>query len=114
MNDALNEWLASCALMPGMLGCGVRFPDQVCLSYSFNEACSRERMDETLNSLAGMLTRFSDQKPAPPLLTWTFTEGLVRLVVRPDGVMLGIACASDELAVENLKQVTEEFLALQI
>ena len=114
MNDALNEWLASCALMPGMLGCGVRFPNQICLSYSFNEACSRERLDEMLNSLAGALTRFSAQKPASPLLTWTFTEGLVRLIVRPDGVMLGLASTSDALAAENLKQVTEEFLTLQI
>ena len=114
MNNALTEWLASCALMPGMLGCGVRFPDQTCLSYSFNEACSREQLDEILNSLAGALTRFSAQKPASPLLTWTFTGGLLRLVVRPDGVMLGFASTSEALAAETLKQVTEEFLALKI
>ncbi len=114
MNDALTEWLASCALMPGMLGCGVRFPNQTCLSYSFNDACSRERLDEILNSMAGALTRFSTQKPASPSLTWTFTEGLVRVVVRPDGVMLAFASASGTLAAEIMKQVTEEFLALQI
>lgn len=114
MNDALTEWLAGCALIPGMLGCGVRYPNQTCLCYSFSEDCSRERLSNMLNSLAGASTRFSAQKPASLLLTWTFTEGMVRLVVRPDGVMLGIAGASDTLAPENLKQVTEEFLALQI
>jgi len=67
-----------------------------------------------LSSLAGALPRFSAQKPASPLLTWTFTEGLLRLVVRPDGVIFGFASTSDTITDETLKQVTEEFLAMQI
>ncbi len=27
MKEKLNQWFAGCALAPGILGCGVRLPD---------------------------------------------------------------------------------------
>ena len=114
MNDSLSQWLAGCALMPGVRGCGVRFPNCVCQSYSFNEDCSRELVDEMLNSLAETLTRFPHREPAPRWLTWTFSDGKLRLVIRPDGVLLGFASALDTPTEEQLNQISEEFLPMEI
>jgi hypothetical protein len=114
MSDPLKQWLAGCALVPGMIGCGIRFPNRECRSYSFTESFSRESIDQMLNSLAGTLNQFSDRNPPPRLLTWTFSKGHVRLIVRPDGVLFGCATASDSPNADNLKQVSEEFLTLQI
>ena len=53
MNNTPQEWLATGATVPGLLGCGLRLPDATCLSYSFNEMCPREHLDQILQQLAG-------------------------------------------------------------
>jgi hypothetical protein len=114
MKEKLNQWFASCALAPGILGCGVRLPDDTCVSQSFNENCPRERLDQALQSLGDSLPSFSAHSLAPRWLTWTFEKGQMRVALRPDGLLLGLAIQPNTPAAENLDLLTEEFLTLDL
>ncbi len=114
MNHVINQWFASCALAPGILGCGVRLPDGTCVSQSFHDSCPRERLDQTLQNLADSFDSFSAYGLAPRWLTWTFEHGQLRVARRPDGLLLGLALQPNSPAAENLDLRTEEFLALNL
>jgi hypothetical protein len=114
MNNALTQWFASCAVVPGILGCGVRQPDGTCVSESFNATCPRERLDQVLQNLGDSVPSFSAHGLAPRWLTWTFEQGKLRVALRPDGVLLGLAIQPNSPAAENLDLLTEEFLAMNL
>jgi hypothetical protein len=112
MNDTLQEWLATGAIASGLLGCGMRLPDATCLSYSFNEICSRERLDQVLHQLAEATTFLAGHGLAPRRLTWTFERGQIFLFPRPDGALLVLATQPNTEAAENADDLAEEFFAL--
>jgi hypothetical protein len=113
VNPSLHEWLAACAAHSGMLGCGIRQPDATGFSHTAEEIFPHQRMDEALNFLADAFASFQERGLAPRWLTWTFEKGRVRLVARPDGLLLALAAQPDSVAAQNLDQLAEEFLALK-
>jgi hypothetical protein len=114
MNKMINQWFASCALAPGILGCGVRLIDGTCVSQSFNAGCPRERLDKVLQSFGDSMSSFPAHGLAPRWMTWTFEHGQLRVALRPDGLLLGLAIQPNSPAAENLDLLTEEFLALDL
>ncbi len=109
MNDTLQQWLATGAVAPEMLGRGLRLPDSTCLSYSFHELCPREYLDQILHQLAETLTLLAGQGLVPHRLTWTFQQGRIFVIARPDGALLALVTAG---AAENVDPLVEEFFAL--
>jgi hypothetical protein len=114
MNDTLQEWLAAGAITPGMLGCGALLPDRTCLSYSFNETYTREQLNNILHQLAETMASFASNGLASRRLTWTFEQGTVLLVARPDGLLLGLATQLNTEAAKNVDQLAKDFLALDL
>ena len=114
MNNSIEQWFASCAVVPGVLGCGLRQPDGTCVSQRFHDSCSRERLDQALQNLGDSMSSFSAHGLAPRWLTWTFEQGQLRVVLRPDGVLLGLAIQPNSPAADNLDLLTEEFLSLNL
>ncbi len=112
MSDTLQEWLATGAMASGMLGCGKRLPDSTCQSYSFNEMCPREHLDQVLHQLAETMTLLASHGLAPRRLTWTFERGQIFLITRPDGTLLALATQPNAVAAENVDQLAEEFFSL--
>ena len=111
-HDALTQWIAGCAVAPGMLGGGVRLPDGACLTESFNETWPPEHLDKALPLLAVALTMFSNYGFAPRWLTWTFAQGQIRIAAHSSGLLLALVTEPNTPAAQNLDQFTEEFLAL--
>jgi hypothetical protein len=111
-HDALTQWIAGSATMPGMIGVGVRLTDGECLTESFNEKWPLEHLGKALPLLAGALTMFSNYGLAPRWLTWTFTQGQIRLAAHSSGLLLALATEPNTPAAQNMDQFTEEFLAL--
>jgi hypothetical protein len=114
MNDTLQEWLAAGAMTPGMLGCGALLPDRTCLSYSFNETYTREQLNNMLHQLAETMALFASNSLAPRRLTWMFEQGMVLMVARPDGLLLGLATQFNTEAVQNVDQLAKDFLTLDL
>ncbi|HUA69344.1 MAG TPA: hypothetical protein VMA13_12415 [Candidatus Saccharimonadales bacterium] len=113
MNDTLQEWLATGAIATGMMGCGMRLPDSTCLSYSFNEMCPREHLDQILHQFAGAMTLLTGHGLAPNRLVWTFDQGQIFMITRPDGALLILVIQPNTDAAENVDQLAEEFLSLE-
>ncbi|HUA36964.1 MAG TPA: hypothetical protein VMA35_01035 [Candidatus Sulfopaludibacter sp.] len=112
MSNISQERLAPGTTVPGLLGCGLRLPDATCLSYSFDEAYSREHWEQILNQLADMMTLLNGQGLAPRRLTWTFEQGQIFLIPRPDGALLALAAQPNTEASENVDELAEEFFSL--
>jgi len=114
MNPALDQWLASCARAPGTLGCGVQLPDRTCVSRSFKEGFPQTHLDETLRCLAGLAPVFSGHGLFPRWFTWNFEAGELRVVVRPDGALLGLVVEPGSAAAGKLATLTGEFFELKL
>ena len=114
MNNTLQKWLTSDAIVPGMLGCGALLPDRTCLSYSFKDTYPREQLDSMLHQLAETMALFASNGLVPRRLTWTFEQGTVLLVARPDGLLLGLATQLNTEAAKNVDQLAKDFLALDL
>jgi len=112
MNNASQERLTAGATVPGLLGCGLRLPDSTCLGYSFDETCPREHWDHILHQLAEAMTVLAGHGLAPRRLTWTFAQGQIFLIPRPDGALLAVATRPNTEAAENVDQLAEEFFSL--
>ena len=112
MNDTQQESLVAGAIAPGMLGCGMRLPDATCRSYSFNEKCPCEQLDQVLHQLAETMTWLASHGLTPHRLTWTFEHGQIFLIKRPDGALLALAAQPNTVTAENMDQLAEEFFSL--
>lgn len=114
MPSPVSQWFANCALVPGILGGGVRLPDGTCVGQSFQNTCPRERLEQALQILGDAVPSFSAHGLAPRWLTWTFEQGQLRIALHPGGLMLGLAVQSNSPAAENLDLLTGGFLALNL
>jgi hypothetical protein len=112
MNDTLQERLATGAIAAGMLGCGLRLPDSTCLSYSFNELCPREHLDQVLHQSAETMLLLAGHGLVPHKLAWTFEQGQIFLITRSDGALLALVTQPNTEAAENVDQLAEEFFSL--
>ena len=112
MNNVSQQQLVTSAVVPGMLGCGMRLPDATCLSYSFNELYPREHLERILHQLAGTMTLLAGHGLAPHRLVWTFEQGQIFVIVRSGGALLAFAFQPNTEAAENVDQLAEEFFPL--
>ncbi|HEV2437572.1 MAG TPA: hypothetical protein VG077_16385 [Verrucomicrobiae bacterium] len=112
MSAASQDRFAAGMTVPGLLGCGLRLPDATCLSYSFDGLYPRAQWDPVLEQLAEMMTRLTGLGLAPHRLVWTFEQGQIFLIRRPDGALLALATQPNTEASENVDQLAEEFFSL--
>lgn len=112
MSAASQDRFAPGTTVPGLLGCGLRLPDATCLSYSFDEMYPREHWEQILQQLAETMTRLTGQGLATHRLVWTFEQGQIFLIRRPDGALLALATQPNTEASENVDQLAEEFFSL--
>jgi hypothetical protein len=114
MNDILNQWFAERASAPGILVCGVRLADGMCVCHAANENCPPEKMEKILQQLADVQALFFDNHLQTRCSTWIFEQGKIRSVARADGLLLGLIVRADANAEQSLGQLSEEFLKLEL
>jgi hypothetical protein len=95
--------------VPGLLGCGLRLPDATCVSYSFDEMCPRNRLEDILQQLAETMALLAGHGLAPCRLTWIFEQGQIFLIPRTDGALLALAAQPNTEAAANVDQLAREF-----
>jgi hypothetical protein len=110
-HDALKQWVAGSATVPGMISAGVRLADGSCLTKSFNETWPQEHLDKAMPLLTGVLTMLSNYGLAPRWLTWTFAQGQIRVIAHSSGLLLVLATEPNTPAAQNLDSLAEEFLS---
>jgi hypothetical protein len=114
MNEQLQKWLADRLTAPGTLGGGVYLPDGSCVCQSADEHFPAEKIEKVLQQLAQSQPQLSEAGLAPRWSTWVFEQGKIRCVVRPDGLIFGLAVRVDTDAARTLNALSTEFLALEL
>ena len=109
MKENFQHWLTDNTLVPGVFGCGVRFPDFSCVSQSHTDMLAVERLDQVWQRLAETLALLQSQKLAPTQLTWTFEESHIQMAVRPDGICLGLITSPEATASPAVAALIERF-----
>ena len=110
MKESFQHWLTENSLVPGVLACGVRFPDRSCLSQSHTELLPNERLDQIWQRLSETVTFLNSQRLAPTQLSWTFSESQIHLALRPDGISLGLITAPEASESPALAALVQRFL----
>lgn len=113
MNPSPQQWLANRASLPGMLACGVRRPDGGQVSHSREDICPTGKVEQLLNQFENLRSALFAGPAAPRWWTWTFEQGQIRFVARPDGWVLGLVARHDSDAIPQLDPLSNEFLSLE-
>jgi len=110
MKDAFKRWLADNTLLPGVLACGVRFPDRESFSQCYSDALKSDQLRDVWQAVADASAQLG-AKPAPPQRhRWVFESAHIHVAVRSDGVSLGVLTRPDASAAA-VGAVLESFLA---
>lgn len=112
MKEAFHQWLASNTLLPGVHACCVRFPDRACLTQVFGEPLTADRLDQTWNTIVEMIPALSAQRLPPTRMVWSFQQGELHFVLRPDGIALGLYTVPQSTESLAIRQLIAEFLSL--
>jgi hypothetical protein len=111
MNDSALKWLTSRAATPGTLACALRHPDGHCLCHTVDAACPEAVMERILVQFESLASVPSAEPAAPRWSTWSFENGQLRLVTRPDGWCLAVVVRNESEAATALDAASQEFLA---
>jgi hypothetical protein len=90
MKAAFQTWLELRGRLPGVLGCGIRFPDHTSLGRANITATAADKMDQAWHQVAEVMTGLAQHRLAATRSLWTFAEGQVHCALRPDGIVLAL------------------------
>ena len=113
MNGSFQQWLENFAASPGMVVCGLRQPDGKLLCRGIEAGCSAEMMEAILAQFEDLRTTGFMADLAPRWSTWTFDQGRVRFIERPDGWLLGLVVRPGSAAAASFDLLSREFLSFQ-
>jgi hypothetical protein len=114
MSTNAKKWLADRAAPPGMLAGGMRRPDGNLICQTLDESYPVGKMEKILGQFEGLHAEWSASQPVPRWSTWTFEQGQIRFVARPDGWVLGLVSRMDSAAQPQLDPLSQEFLSLPL
>ena len=114
MSDSALQWLKDGASPPGTLACGLRGPDGVCVCHGVEETFPAANLEGILGHFDSLAADVFAEPPAPRWSTWTFEQGQIRFVERPDGWRLALVVRAGSDAATALDSLSQEFLSLPL
>ncbi len=83
MSESINRWFSRTARLPGLSGCGLRYPDGTVYSRSWEPHLSEALLNEIWERLLPIAAVAAEGTPES--LRWTFDKSLVLAATRPAG-----------------------------
>jgi hypothetical protein len=112
MSDSLIQWLHQRSRAPGVLACGLRFPDKTTASCSYSPSFPTECLDRTWRYVGDMFEVASLHGFAHQRARWLYERAGLNCVLRPDRVFFGAFIGLD-LKPEEAEVVAELFAEFQ-
>ena len=111
MNDEFNSWLRNHTQIPGVIACGVRYPDKSTFTRVYSNEISEATTESALRCIAETFLAMKNQKFTGPRLCWTFENALLHCFARSDGICLGVFTSKDPqvAAPDKLNKLIAEF-----
>lgn len=114
MKEAFQQWLEHLAATPGLLACGVRFPDRNSLNRSWSAEFPNSALDHAWRCVADTFDVLRLNQLPEMRLRWVFSHAVLYAERRPDGVLLGLVTTRDPWGedVSGLEQIVTDFHAV--
>jgi hypothetical protein len=114
VKDAIKNWLTQVPELPGLLACGVRFPDQTALSRSFCRDFPVVALEQVWRCVADTFRVLQVHRLPGSRLRWVYAGAHLHCVRREDGTMLScfVSSAPASRDSDRLEQLIAEFEVL--
>lgn len=116
MKSVITKWLKERTGTPGVLACGVQFPDASSCSQSHSPQFSPPVLEHTWRCVADTFQVLKLQQHFPATrLRWIYEHAYLYCAQREDGLCLGVFTAKDPAALDTgaLEQLLGEFQGLK-
>src|SRR5438874_135824 len=110
MKEVINQWLQRNAPLPGLLACGVRYPDET-FSIPPNRNFPRENLENALRCVADTFQVVKMNQFPNEYLRWIYQNALLYCMKRRDGALLAVFTSRepDSVDIDALGKMLGEF-----
>ena len=113
MNNSIQQWLEHCGSPPGIIACGLRQPDGKLVCRNIEADCPAGMMEQIFGGYEDLRNAGLTGELAPRWHTWTFEQGRLRFVERPDGWVFCLVARAGSAAAANFDMLSRDFLSLE-
>lgn len=114
MKEAFHQWIDQLPTTPGLLACGVRFPDRSSLNRSWSAEFPEGALDNAWRCVTDTFDVLRINQLPEQRLRWVFAHAALYAERRSDGICLGLFTTRDPWgeAVTGLEPIVGEFHAV--
>lgn len=116
MKDFFNRWLSNNGRIPGILACGLHYPDHTVFSLSSNPAYPVPVLDPVWRCLSDTFQVYNHNRLPYGVVRWVYKNAHLYAGIRQDGVCVGFFVAADahREVHESVRQIVSEFISMKI
>ena len=113
MKDEINLWLSQQARIPGVLACGIRYPDRSNFTQQWTEGIAPDWMEKSLACMSDVWRLLRLNGVTGRWLRWGYPDSWFYSALRADGTLLALITARAEASTdpEEVTALLEAFLA---
>jgi len=114
MKDILQQWLAQRTQVPGVLACGIRFPDKTSLTQSWSKEFPVESLENAWRCVSDTFQVLKINFFPNEQIRWVYENAFLYCGRRNDGICLAIFTSRDPQVFdqEMIQRLMVEFRAL--
>jgi hypothetical protein len=114
MKETINLWLSKNARLPGVLACGVRYPDQTVFSQTWSSGFPVQVLDNTWRAVGDTFPVFQLHRFSGNWVRWVYERAHLYTTRRRDGICLGLFTVKDPLGFDpvEIERLLGEFHTL--
>ena len=113
MKEAVKQWMTRAGAIPGLLACGVRFPDQSVVLHTALPDLAPATLEIALRGLADTFQVLSVHRIPATRFRLVYEQGYLYCIRRPDELLLGIFTSRADLDAAALEPFVASFFELQ-
>lgn len=114
MKEVLQQWVDRSTRLPGVLACGLRFPDKTSFTRSWSTEFPVHNLDRAWRCASDAYQVLKLNFPPNDYVRWVYENALLYSTRREDGVCLGIFTVRDAQACDpaEMERLLAEFRTL--
>ena len=115
MKEVIQTWLADRPRLPGVLACGVRFPDKSSLTETYQKDYPVPNLENVWRCVGDVFQVLSAHRMAPTSIRWVYENTILYSTRRPDGIELSLLTLPSPADVDagNLERLLQTFRTLE-
>ena len=112
MKEILNDWLERNAHQPGVLACGLSYPDKSTCTRAAAANFSNEALENAWRCLADTFQVLKHHRLPAVRLCWVYEHCYLHCATRPDGIFLALFTARKDVDAVEVNRLLSEFQSL--